>query len=40
MKDIKRRLKDAYENVEFYASNTWSNNPNSYQRVNQVNFYN
>ncbi|KAK4885693.1 hypothetical protein RN001_001964 [Aquatica leii] len=35
MDQNKTRLRDAYENIELFASNTWTNSSNVYQRANQ-----
>lgn len=36
MSNIKKRLKDAYDNVTFYANKTWTNDSYLYQKTNQV----
>lgn len=36
MSNIKKRLKDAYDNVTFYANKTWTNDCYLYQKTNQV----
>ncbi|GJQ76295.1 hypothetical protein Trydic_g2023 [Trypoxylus dichotomus] len=35
MSNIKKRLKDAYDNVTFYANKTWTNDCYLYQKTNQ-----
>ncbi|KAF5299554.1 hypothetical protein FQR65_LT09359 [Abscondita terminalis] len=35
MDQMKERLRDAYNNIEFCASKTWINSPNAYQQANQ-----